>query len=155
MECTTNNHRPQGPDKSGASGEAPLNITLFILALIFFTAPFLFTTDGAAVRSVLPAFSRLPESRCLMLALTGYRCPACGMTRSFIYLSRLDLVRAAAMNPAGLPLYALCAYELPYRAVRFLRGNKMRGIKALRRIEFILLAAFFIIDIAYFAVQFF
>ena len=45
---------------------------------------------------------RLPPM-CVLLLMTGRRCPSCGMTRGFLYMFRLDVlnaVRANLMSPA-------------------------------------------------------
>lgn len=42
---------------------------------------------------------------CLFLVKTGLPCPQCGMTRSFVYAARLDLVTAFGYSPGGLGLF--------------------------------------------------
>lgn len=42
---------------------------------------------------------------CLFLAQTGYPCPQCGMTRSFVYAVRGDLVASFLYSPGGLGLF--------------------------------------------------
>ncbi len=42
---------------------------------------------------------------CAAITVTGYPCPQCGMTRSFVYGARLRLVEAFFFNPAGLALF--------------------------------------------------
>lgn len=154
MASTINvNRAGSAGNKSGASSEAPLHVALLALALILIAAPFFFTTDGEFVRTVFPFLPQPPDSPCIMRLLTGYRCPACGMTRSFIYMSRLHIARAAAMNPAGPLLYGLCAFELPYRSALLIRGG-LRHEKVLRIAELLLVMAFFITDITFFIIQF-
>lgn len=57
----------------------------------------------------------LPEL-CMFRRLTGQGCPGCGMTRCFISLAHGDVRAAWAYNPAGLFLFALFAFQIPYRA---------------------------------------
>lgn len=52
-----------------------------------------------AVARFVP-FERLP-SPCVFFHLTGLPCPTCGMTRSVIALTHLNLSRAVQMNPLG------------------------------------------------------
>jgi len=54
--------------------------------------------------------------RCPFKATTGFACPTCGMTRSFIHLRRLEFAAAFAANPliAAFAVFAAvyCAYAL-------------------------------------------
>lgn len=52
-----------------------------------------------AVRFV--PFSLFPKLPCTFHRLTGYPCPSCGMTRSFIYMSHFKFWAAMTMNPLG------------------------------------------------------
>jgi len=73
--------------------------------------------------------------RCLFKVLTGWPCPTCGMTRSFIHLRHVDLAGAFAANPAiaALALFAgvYCFYA--WAAVLF-RTRRIR-ISVTRRWE--------------------
>lgn len=42
---------------------------------------------------------------CGAIVLTGLPCPQCGMTRSWVYAARLDLVTAFFYSPGGLGLF--------------------------------------------------
>ena len=42
---------------------------------------------------------------CAAIQLTGYPCPQCGMTRSFVYGARFEVVKAFLFNPAGYALF--------------------------------------------------
>lgn len=53
---------------------------------------------------------------CTFKRVTGLDCPGCGLTRSFISLGHGDLARAWAYNPAGLLLYAVVVFQIPYRS---------------------------------------
>ena len=50
-------------------------------------------------------FSRFPKLPCIFHQLTGYPCPSCGMTRSFILMSHLNFSEAAKINPLGSILF--------------------------------------------------
>jgi hypothetical protein len=58
---------------------------------------------------------------CLFRSLTGFRCPYCGLTRSFIASMHLDLVEAFRFHPAGtltLVFFALTGLWALVRAFR-------------------------------------
>lgn len=45
-------------------------------------------------------FDRLPVV-CVFRLITGYPCPTCGLTRSVVAITHLDLIKALQMNPFG------------------------------------------------------
>jgi len=51
---------------------------------------------------------------CSFRMLAGIPCPSCGMTTSFAYFTRGNLVKSFQSNPAGLVLATLCAILLPW-----------------------------------------
>jgi hypothetical protein len=51
-----------------------------------------------------------PGTVCPMLALTGYPCPLCGMTRSVAAAVRGDLVASLRFQPFGIALVALAIW---------------------------------------------
>lgn len=61
-----------------------------------------------------------PFPGCVFLALTGFYCPGCGMTRAAHALVHLQFARAFAMNPAvmtGLAMVpGLLAWQAGWRA---------------------------------------
>lgn len=62
----------------------------------------------------------IPEL-CLMRKWSGHGCPGCGMTRCFISLGHGDLSAAWSYNPAGLWLFAIVLFQLPYRGLQLWR----------------------------------
>jgi hypothetical protein len=63
--------------------------------------------------SFLLSVASLPELElCWFKALTQIPCPACGLTRSFLYISHGDWGRAWALNPFGFFWYPLVLYGL-------------------------------------------
>lgn len=111
------------------------------LARLFFSlaaAPvlfsFLLTTDGALTTLHLPGVSVPLRTVCALRLLTGWRCPACGMTRAFACLSHGQLARAWEMNPAGVLFYGFCVFEAALRAGQLLR-RAPRLPRALRMAE--------------------
>ena len=63
---------------------------------------------------------------CSFRALAGIDCPGCGLTRSFIRLARVDFVGAWHFNPAGILVFMVVAFQLPYRSFQlWLIGNSL------------------------------
>ena len=78
-------------------------------------------------RVVVPGISRpLPES-CYFKLLTGFGCPGCGLTRSFISLAHGDFRNAWRFNPGGILCFAVVAFQLPYQAAQLWRIHRNRG----------------------------
>ncbi len=55
-------------------------------------------------------------SVCLSKGVLGIDCPGCGLTRSFAALSHGHFLDAVSFNPMGPLIYALCLFQIPYRA---------------------------------------
>lgn len=90
-------------------------------------------------------FSLLPKINCPFHILTGYPCPSCGMTRSFILMSHLKFWTSMRMNPLGGLLFIFTAIFVGYafitivfrmRRIRLQVTEKWEGIFI--RIVFIL-----------------
>jgi hypothetical protein len=65
----------------------------------------------------------LPEL-CSFRRMTGMDCAGCGMTRCFISLGHGDLPAAWKYNPAGILLYAIVLFQLPYRGWQLWRIHR-------------------------------
>lgn len=63
---------------------------------------------------------------CSFRALTGIRCPGCGLTRSFVYMGHLQVMEAFRMHLAGPPLYGLAVWLAAVRVVRLARALRER-----------------------------
>ncbi len=62
----------------------------------------------------------LPEL-CTMRRLFGIDCPGCGLTRCFISLAHGDIAAAWSYNPAGLWLFLMIAFQIPFRSYQLWR----------------------------------
>jgi hypothetical protein len=58
---------------------------------------------------------------CLAKRWSGGSCPGCGMTRCFISLAHGDWRAALHYNFAGPLLFAMMAFQIPYRSVQLVR----------------------------------
>lgn len=139
--------------KKARDGNMPVHVTYLTLSLLLIAASAILSTNGSTNSLPFPGFSvplRLP---CMFKFLTGFNCPACGLTRSFIYMSHLNPGSAFVMNHAGPLLYALCVFEVPYRAVLLLRGD-IPFHRAFAAFEAVLFTAFLFVDLLFFLLQF-
>ena len=50
---------------------------------------------------------------CGFLALTGWPCPACGLTTAFAHLAHFQPLASLSANPLGLPLFVATALFVP------------------------------------------
>jgi hypothetical protein len=79
---------------------------------------------------LVPLFGGPLPELCTFRRFTGLGCPGCGMTRCFISLAHGDLRAAWAYNPSGFLMFALFAFQIPYRIVQLVRIR--RGLPELR-----------------------
>ena len=55
------------------------------------------------------------RTTCVFKLITGLDCPFCGLTRSFIAVSHLQFHQAWYFNRAGILIYLLVLWQIPYR----------------------------------------
>ncbi len=60
---------------------------------------------------------------CSIRKLFGISCPTCGMTTSFAYFVRGNIVGACRVNPAGLLVAASCFLFIPWSFIGVIRGK--------------------------------
>lgn len=60
---------------------------------------------------------------CTIRTLYGIPCPTCGMTTSFAYFVRGEILPAARASASGLLLAIVCAAQLPWIAMSVWRGR--------------------------------
>jgi hypothetical protein len=94
-------------------------ILLAICSGVLLLALLLSIRDRTAV--VVPLIGLPLPELCVTRRYTGVACPGCGMTRCFISLARGDVAGAWSYNPAGLLLFAIVAWQVPFRAVQLWR----------------------------------
>jgi len=97
-------------------------ILLALSSLVLLMAALLSVQDRSQVIVPLLQFS-VPEL-CMMRRLMGIDCPGCGLTRCFISLAHGDLAAAWSYNPAGLWLFAIMAFQIPFRGYQLWRISR-------------------------------
>jgi hypothetical protein len=112
-------HKP----RRNPSEERATNLIFFFLCLAPLAASLFFSTNGTLCTFHLFGMAIPFRNICLFRLLTGYRCPVCGMTRCFTYLSHGNIAAAWQMSPAGVAVFALCVYETCYRFFRAVFGR--------------------------------
>lgn len=104
-----------------------VDLIFFLLCFLPLAVSLLLTTDGRYTTFNLPGgFAHTIKTVCLFRLETGFNCPVCGMTRCFAFLSHLNITGAWRMNPAGIPLYALCVYESAFRLTKLINPFMMK-----------------------------
>lgn len=60
---------------------------------------------------------------CGILALTGWPCPACGLTTAFAHLAHLQPIASVSANPMGVPLFLATLFFVPVAIRALWRGQ--------------------------------
>ncbi|MBF0607393.1 MAG: DUF2752 domain-containing protein [Magnetococcales bacterium] len=102
------------------------NVYILVLCLsVLVLSRILYVEDGCAVSlngMTLPSI-------CAFKNLFHINCPGCGLTRSFISISRMHLDKAWQYNRAGIVVYVFVILQIPYRMYLIARdsraGNKL------------------------------
>lgn len=107
------------------TNDSILHLVLLLLCLVPLSASFILATDASAVyfRFDIPEYLNILQLPCVFKAATGYDCPACGMTRCFIFMNRLDIADAYSMNKAGVLLWFFCIFQVAYRSLLLIRAR--------------------------------
>ncbi|HEX2939271.1 MAG TPA: DUF2752 domain-containing protein [Ruminiclostridium sp.] len=134
--------------------ERIINFTFFLLCIFPIIISALLSTDG--VSNTLHVFGMSVPIRgfCIFHYFTGYRCPVCGMTRCFTYLSHGNFAAAWRICPAGISVYFLCVFETVYRFARLMLRN-LRSYRCLRIIEAAIVIFTCAVVVLAFVIQFF
>jgi hypothetical protein len=93
---------------------------------------------------VLPGINLPLPALCMSRRVLGIDCPGCGMTRCFIALAHGDVAAAWSFNPAGLLLFAMMAFQVPYRTLqlwRIRRGQAELSLPRTAQLALIVFAA--------------
>jgi hypothetical protein len=85
-------------------------------------AALLEVVDGRWIRFWLLPELILPDV-CLSQRWLSVPCPACGLTRSIVFLVHGRLAESLAIHPLGAPMLALIVAQVPYRLWRLAVGE--------------------------------
>jgi hypothetical protein len=112
-------------DELSAARAAQHREMSFHLALLLLSGTVLLLSALLAVRGstrvMVPRWNFTVPELCMSRRLLGIACPGCGLTRSFISLAHGDVAAAWSYNPAGLVLFAMLAFQVPYRGLQLWR----------------------------------
>lgn len=75
---------------------------------------------------VVTIFGQPVPMMCSFRRMTGYGCPGCGMTRSMVFMAHAQVLDAFRMNPAGPPLFAFLAAQIPWQSWKLYAGWRKR-----------------------------
>jgi hypothetical protein len=100
-----------------------LQILILLLCLSPIILSIFLATNGTAVAIKIGDHYTGINFPCVFKEFTGFKCPVCGMTRSFIYTSRLEFANSLSKNKAGLLLFVFCFLQIPYRILLIIRPN--------------------------------
>ncbi|UCH95800.1 MAG: DUF2752 domain-containing protein [Candidatus Aminicenantes bacterium] len=81
-----------------------------------------FKESSAFALSPVPGF-------CLFKEVSGWDCPFCGLTRSFVSTSHLRFKDAWNFNRAGLLIYIMVLFQVPFRLYLIWRAQKQDLVK--------------------------
>src|SRR5262245_17142778 len=96
-------------------------ILLAICSSVLLVATMLSIRERSDV--VLPLLQLPVPELCMMRRMVGIDCPGCGLTRCFISLAHGDLASAWSYNPAGIWLFLIMAFQIPFRSYQLWRIN--------------------------------
>lgn len=103
------------------------HIIMLSIAVVVTTLSFLLSTNGPT-EVVVPWLNVALPSTCSMQNIVGIDCPGCGLTRSFISLAHGRLDASLAFNPAGILIFGVVLFQIPYRTAQLWRLR--RGLPA-------------------------
>lgn len=69
-------------------------------------------------------FGRPLPPLCTFKALTGWDCPGCGLTRSFVFMGSGSVIEAFRVHLFGPVLWVAVAAQIPYRLIGLYRDGK-------------------------------
>ncbi len=94
--------------------------TFLVIACVVVVASLSFTVRGRE-QVIVPVLNSALPGTCTFRRMTGFPCPGCGLTRSFISIAHGQLVDAWRFNPAGVAFFAVVVFQIPYRIFQISR----------------------------------
>jgi hypothetical protein len=90
---------------------------------VFFAALLFFAAFSSVNFGRVTLFGYTIPSLCMFHNITGFDCPGCGITRSFIFALHGQWYNSYLMHLWGIPLAAIVAFQIPYRIWRAAGGR--------------------------------
>jgi hypothetical protein len=123
--ATVNTPEAKSPPTRSYSRVGPADpwfhwIFLALSSVILLLSVLLTLSEGQP-RVTIPGFEQPLPPFCSMQRMFGIDCPGCGMTRSFVSLAHGQWREALQFNPAGPLLFAVIAFQIPYRVLQLRR----------------------------------
>lgn len=120
-------NQPQKPYFRSSEGDMPEELILSGLALIVILISLWIdmNPDGDLIAR-LPFSGKeiLLPGLCWFKTITGFPCPGCGLTRSFVAMGHMNPVGSFGYNPAGPVLFLLFMAQVPYRPIRMIFSRR-------------------------------
>lgn len=135
------------------SDEKIMHLTFFLMCTVSLIASVFISTDGSVSALNVFGFNLPLRGICFFRFLTGYKCPVCGMTRCFVFISHGNIAAAWHYSHAGVPLYFFCIYESIYRLSRLIFG-RFTFYNVLKAVEIVFLIIICAAVMFFFLIQF-
>ena len=90
---------------------------------VFFSAVLMFAIFSSVNFGRVTLFGYTIPSLCMFHNLTGFDCPGCGITRSFIFALHGQWYNSYLMHLWGIPLAAIVVFQIPYHFWRAASGG--------------------------------
>ncbi len=116
---------PPIPDAVSAKAEPLGGARSFHAAILLVSVAVLalsmMLSSSGQTKVVIPLLDVPMPELCTWNRFTGWDCPGCGLTRSFVCLGHGQLIRAFTFNPVGPILFLLMVAQIPYRSAQLVR----------------------------------
>lgn len=100
------------------------HIEYLVLCGVAVLLSFVLSASGDKVLAPVPGGARALPPLCPMKALTGWDCPGCGLTRSFVAFAHGDVAGSLHYHRVGIALFLVAAYHVLYRTFMVIRGGE-------------------------------
>jgi len=111
-----------------------ISYEVVILAAAIFAIILSFFIESKGMKVFIPIGKAIevPET-CVFKIYTGIRCPACGLTRSFINISDGNIVNSLKFNYGGIVVYLYVLFQIPYRILRIKKSSSVAKLCVIHR----------------------
>ncbi len=109
----------------GSSSAASLDRAVWLLLLCTALAVLVIARVLTPSVTGMGTHEQLGLPPCGILALTGWPCPACGLTTAFAHLAHFDPLASVAANPLGVPMFLGTLLFVPASIRALWRGQSV------------------------------